>query len=366
MSAAHPAPASARRAAAGLTALALVAPLALPQDAGAAARTANLPGWAGMTAAISGRTVLITTAAPVRTDPRAGGERPPAGARPFVYYRAEMASLRLDARRRLIAPVGETLVSLRTSIGAMTAGRLVPSEDGRVLMVPGARAFVPPVVLCCDAEGTETVIYSESRTDAPVPLAAALDGAVVRMVLRRPDGSLALAEADPAGPPLTRTETPLPGSSAPGLAAMAAGVVAWAEPAAPSVSIATPASGGPLAPRAVPLPGPAVEVLAARDLVAVTVRAGGGHAVIRIDGATSMGTVVWAGARRPRVAVGGGTVALADGRRLFAGRAGRARPVRRAPGTVAALAVDGDRLVSLARVRRGGERRTVVRIEELR
>lgn len=350
-----------------LALLAVAAPVVVAAPAQGAARTATLPGWANMTAAVSGRALVVTTAAPVRVVPGAGSERAPEGARRFTYYRAEAALLRLDPRRRLIAPRPLTLVSVRSSIGAMTAGRLSPTGDGRVVMVPGARAFAAPVVLCCDAEGVETVIYSESRPDAPVPLAAALDGAVVRVALRRPDGALTLAETDPAGPPLARTEAPLAGASRPGLVALAAGVVAWAPPdGSPALTVATPTATGAAGARTVALPGSPLEVVADRDVVAALVRVGGGFAVARVSPAGGEAQVVWAGGRRPRLAVGGGAVAVAAGRRVLAARAGRLRPVRRAGGTVAAVAVDRDRVVLLARVRRGGERRTVVRIEAIR
>jgi hypothetical protein len=94
---------------------------------------------------------------------------------------------------------------------------------------------------------------------------------------------------------------------------------------------------------------------AAPGTVVALTGAGGAFRVARIDLATGAVRVVWRGTRTPRLAVGGGTVAVADGRRILAGRGVLAR-VAQARGPVAAVAADGDRVAWFERltIRRGG------------
>jgi hypothetical protein len=76
----------------------------------------------------------------------------------------------------------------------------------------------------------------------------------------------------------------------------------------------------------------------------------------------------WSGVRPPAVAVGGGTLAIADGRRVLASQRGRiaTRGVTTARRRIDAIGADGARLAWVERGRKRGLRVGIVRLARLR
>ena len=343
-------------------ALGLAVGLGVAGPAGAASRTVTLDGWFDHAAALSGAGLVVSEAATVHVDPRRIAGSPP-GAAPFDYYRAETSRVRLNAARTRFEGTLETPVSVRSSIAAMGSGILAPGGAGSFVTAPSSRRAAAPVIWCCDPEGVETVVESDGRADAPVTLAATVDGGRVRFLQARADGGAVLVGVDPVGLGERRTAVDVPVRTGAGLAALAPGLLAWVDPAAPAVLARAPAGDAGLGGVAVTaLPGPAVRVWASRGLVVVAARVGAGVRLIRVDVATGAARGVWSGARVPRVSVGGGAVAVGDGRRVLASRSGVLRPVGRGRGPLAAVAVDGRRVALLERVRARGARVTVARL----
>jgi len=333
-------------------------------EATAATRTATISGWAHQTAAFSGRTVLVSEAATVKVNPRAIAGSP-AGATPFTYYRAELKAVGLNRARTRFTGTPATVTAVRTSIGAMTPGILTPAGGGDYVMAPVARGFATPVVWCC-TDGDEVVTESDSRIDAPRVTAAGADGGGrVRMLLARPGGGMVLVGVDPVGLGTNRTEVPVAVATVPALASLAADGLSWVDPSAPQVLHRAPVSDAGLGPDApVFLPGRAVAVWSAPGITAAAVRVNGRVRVVRVDGAAARPRAVWNGGHVPKVAVGAGTLVLADGRRVLAARGtGPLRRVARAGGRVAAVAADGTRVAWLQRMTRKRQRVTVVRLE---
>ena len=331
-----------------------------------ASRTITLDGWYDHAAALSGATLVVTEAATARVDPRAIAGSPPGAAR-FDYYRAETSRVRLNRARTRFGGTPETPVSVRTSIAAMGSGILAPGGAGSFVTAPSSRRAATPVIWCCDPEGVETVVESDGRADAPVTLAATVDGGRVRFLQARPDGSSALVGVDPVGLGERRTAVDVPARTRARLAALAPGLLAWVDPAAPAVLARAPAGDAGLgAITTTTLPGPALRVWASRGLIVVAVRAGAAVHLIRLDEAAGAARTVWRGDRVPRVSAGGGAVAVGDGRRVLASRSGVLRVVARARGPVAAVAVDGPRVAWLERVRARRARATVARLGVVR
>ncbi len=350
----------ARGAVAGV--LGLAAGLGIAGPAGAVSRTITLDGWADHAAVLSGTTLVVTEAATVHVDPHAIAGSPP-GAAPFDYYRAETSRVRLNRARTRFAGTPETPVSVRTSIAAMGSGILAPGGAGSFVAAPSSRRAATPVIWCCDPDGVETVVESDGRADAPVTLAATVDGGRVRFLQARADGRTILVGVDPVGLGERRTAVDVPVRTGTGLAALAPGLVAWVDPAAPAVLARAPGGDAGLGATATSaLPGPALRLWASRGLIVAAARVGAGVRLIRLDAATGAARTVWRGARVPRVAVGGGAVAVGDGRRVLASRSGVVRAVGRARGPVAAVAVDGRRAAWLERVHVRGARVTVARL----
>ncbi|WP_217922475.1 hypothetical protein [Miltoncostaea oceani] len=343
-------------------ALAAVAALAAATPAAGASRTITLEGWPAREMAFSGDHLVWTEAATVRVDPRRIAGSPPGAVR-FDYYRAETSRVRLAARSTRFAGAYETPVSVRTSIAAMTPGVLAPTGGGGFVTVPGSRRFAPPVARCCDADGIETVVESDGRDGAPVTVAATALGDVVRTVRLGAGGAATVRDADLASGAVT--DTPVPGTTRAGLVALSATARAWVDPAAPATLLLQPTGGA--APEAVALPGAALRVWAAPGLAVVAVRRGARVLVVRVDeGAAPRAQRVWAGARLPRVAAGGGSVAVADGRAVLAARRGALRVVVRGRRVVDAVGVDGARVAWVERGQRRGARVGVVRLGRVR
>ena len=356
-----------RRALPVALALAAGAALAVAPAAGGATRTLTLEGWHDRALAFSGRSLVWTEAATVRVDPRRIRGAPP-GSQRFDYYRADVSRARLDRPSRRFAGPAETPVSVRTSIARMGSGTLAPTGDGGFVAVPSSRRLPPPTIWCCDDEGLEAVIDSDGRAGAPRTVAAAWTGSAVRFVQLDAAGSQVLRIGDPAGGAVPPPAAAEPG--APDLVAVAGGDLrAWVDPAQPARLLLV-RDGGGAAPAAVSLPGAAVRVWAAPGLVAVLSRAGGGLAVTRVDigGGPPRPRLAWTGTRAPAVAVGGGTLAIADGRRVLASRRGRpgTRTVTTARRRVDAVGADGGRLAWVERGRKRGLRVGIVRLARLR
>jgi hypothetical protein len=354
-----------RRAPALAAALAAAAALALAPAASGATRNLTLEGWHERALVFSGRHLVWTEAATVRVDPkRIAGS--PAGAQRFDYYRAETSRARLDGASRRFAGVPETPVAVRTSIARMTAGTLAPTGDGGFVAVPGARRLAPPVIWCCDDDGIETVLESDGQAGAAVAVAASWTGSAVRFVQLDAAGRQVLRLGDPAGGPVPAPVVAEPG--APDLVAVAgADLRAWVDPAQTATLLLAGADG---APAQVALPGAALRLWAAPGLVAALSRAGPGYAVTRVDvvGGALRARRSWTGGRPPAVAVGGGTLAIGDGRRVLASRRGRlaARVVTTARRRVDAVGADGARLAWVERGRKKGLRVGIVRLATLR
>ena len=345
-----------RRAAAAALGAAAIAAVAAPAQA--ASRTVTLDGWWPRAMAFSDRALVWTEAAPVRVDPRRIPGSPP-GATAFTYYRAEGFRAALDRAGRRFTGLPETLISIRTSIAAMRPGVVAPYPGG-LLIAPWSPRFPAPVVACCSPDGEEVDVDTAGGAGALPAAAAAWDGGAVRWVQLQPDGTQVLRrEGDPA--PLGTS-----GPTREGLVAIAADHRAWVEPATPT-TLRIRDDGLLDAPvRSVALPGTATGVLASPGLTAVTVRAGRRVAVVRVDDDATAARRVWSGTRIPRVAVGGGSVALADGRAVWAARGGVASRVTTARRQVDAVAIDGRRLAWAERATRRGTRVAVVRLASLR
>jgi hypothetical protein len=320
-----------------------------------ASRTVTLEGWWPREMAFSDRALVWSETAPVRVDPRRFAGAPP-GATAFTYYRAEGFRARLDRASRRFTTTPETLISIRTSIAGMTPGALAPMAGGGLVMAPFSRRFAAPVVACCTPDGEEIDVESDGRPGALPTVAVGSASAGVRWVQLRPDGTQVLRLQEAAGAVDA-------GRSARNLVALAPGLRAWVDPAAPRTLLLGSDEGAAVT-RTIALPGDALRVWAARGVVVVAVRRGSRVALVRTRaGRTAR---IWSGRRLPRVAVGGGAVAAADGRVVLAARRGALRRVTTARRKVDAVAIDGRRLAWTERATRRGARVAVVRLARIR
>lgn len=350
----------------GLALAVLAGPTAAGGAPHAEAAPIVVPGWPALAAEFSGSTLGWAAARTSRL-------------RGFAYWSVEASRVRLG-RGGPSGPV-ETPVVVRTQAGPFSGVAIAPadspSEPGAFVLLARGRAFPPPVVWCCDARGLEVVIESDGRAGAPRAVAAGADGRRVRLVLVAATSARLVSEDpqrlgdDPAGRAgaLPRAEAPFPGRPADGLAAIRGGLAAWVERGEPAaVRVARIGDGGATGLTILHQPGPvaALRVDPPRAVV-VALRAGRGAQVARHDLARGRRAVLWRGRSLPRIAAAGGAVAIADGRRVLAGRAGRVAPVGRAGGAVGALATDGRRVAIFERIAsRRGSRVTVVRLVRLR
>jgi hypothetical protein len=352
-----------RRTSGGVLALAgaALACAAAPAALGAS-RTLTVEGWSPRVMAFSGDRLLWTEAATVRVDPaKIAGS--PAGAQRFDYYRAEVFRAPLDRTSRRFTAEADTPVSVRTSIAAMDPGTLSPTGDGGFVMVPGSRRFAPPVIRCCTVDDVETVIESDGRPDAPVAVTATAAAGGARYLQLTPGGLATVRVYDPAVPGAPAS-LPTADSTAPGLVAITPDAVGWVDPAVPAAFVLQ-ADGA--ATVGIALPGPALRVWGAPGLFAVAVRVGAGVTLLRVDEAPAPRAVrVWSGARVPRVALGGGAIAVADGHRVLASRRGPLRVAATSRRVVDAVGVDGRRLALIERATRRGQRVGVVRLGSVR
>ncbi|MFN8108989.1 MAG: hypothetical protein U0Y82_03970 [Thermoleophilia bacterium] len=347
-------------AAAAAAAVALGAPAGALAAGGAA--SAAFERWDEVSGAvITGDTVVALVAATnqvkaTSTDGRTGVA--------FTYFSADAETVRLTPGRRRFRRTGfDTALTVRTSIGSMVGGRVLGDAAGHMLVVPGTTGFPPPVVWCCDANRDEVVLESDGSPTAPVVIAAGFDEGRVRLVRLEPGGGISLISSSPQNLPdpdaldVTRTSAPFGGSPSGGLVALADGVVAWAEnPATGVLRVGTPTDAGVSNVGDVQMGGAIQRVWAAPGLVVALVRTGAGLRVMRLVPGRTSPVAVWRGRAEPRVAVGGGAVAVAAGRMVLASRSGSVARVALARGDVAAVAVDGNRVVWFQRMLRRSKR----------
>ena len=263
----------------------------------------------------------------------------------FVYYRAEAHRVALDGRRlRFAEPAELRVVTVSSSIASLTGTQIHGGTDGTFVLLPGPNGGAPPVVSCCDEDGRESVVESDGRPAARRVVAVGFDGDRVRLIARELTGAAQMVSAQFADAEGAKESSPFPGVPSRDAAAVADGIAVWTDDvAAGVVRIASTTTGAVVPIHDVPLGGRVLRLTADARVVAATVRVGTAVKVVRIDPATGTALVAWTGTRVPKVAVGGGSLVVADGQRLLAARSGRAVRVAAAHGVVAAVAVDGDR-----------------------
>lgn len=310
-----------------------------------------VPGWPRISSSIEGSTLLWTTTVTNRL-------------RGFDYWAAEVSRVPLGTNGPRGVP--ETPVVVRTQAGPLGPVALAPGAGGTFTLLARGRNFAPPVIWCCDDEGVEVVMESDGRATAPRALAAGADGTRVRMLLSTPAAvRLVSASALPGETALPRTEVDFPGRPIEPLAAIAGLQVAWVDETAPNeVRTGVLGDTGVTVGATLPQPGPVAALwVTPSGTVVVAGRVGAGFQIARHD--TSAGgarRVVFRGSKVPPLSVGGGVVAVADGRRVLAGR-GSLTEVRRTKGVVASVATDGRRLAIFERLQaKGGVKRTAVRL----
>lgn len=341
--------------------------------AAAAAPTARVDRWDPVPAAAFVGDALIAVQTPTRVVRAAGAAGRP-GPVQFTYY--ETVALRAGltrSRTSFTRPTFSSAVTIRSSIASMSGATLGAGPDAFVV-VPGALGGPPPVVWCCTARNEEVVLESDGRPGARTVVAAGIDGARVRMLARNADGTASLLSSGPAALPdpdagdASATTATLPGRPAAGTSAVMMGTAVWTDaPGDGVLTVADVSDAGAAVRLRVAVGGPIVAVRAADGLAVVVVRTGARAVrVTKVDTATGRWRVVWRGSRVPRVAVGGGMIAVADRSAIVAGRGDVLRRVRIARGPVAAVAATTDRVAWLEQVtvKASGvaRRRTVARL----
>ncbi|MCB9011634.1 MAG: hypothetical protein H6531_07365 [Actinobacteria bacterium] len=361
-----------RRTSVGLAAMSL---LVSGAASATAAPAASFSGWIGIAdARLQRDRLVVLDQATLRVrEPRAGGARGPVA---FTYHRTGTFEVGLNRTRlRFDRAAFTERLAIRSSAGSLAGGRLA-ADDEDYLVIAGGRAVAPPVVWCCTPDGTEVVVESDGRADAPRVIGGGIDGDRVRLVLRGADGSVILRSsapgrlADADAPDGSRTDAVLGINPGDGLVDIDRGRMVWSDdPDGGVVWIAVPSDAGPGPAVAVGVPGTVHRLWAAAGGGVVLTRQGLVWRVYRLTPAPSR-RLVWAGRQRPVVGVGNGSVAIAEGRRILTSRGGRARRVATARGPVPALTADGDRVAWFERMRRrernGWTRRTVARLGRVR
>jgi len=331
-----------------LTAIALAAagagaPLA------AAAVEQRVPGWPRMALAMSGPTVVYSTAGATHI-PANGG---------YNVYRTATFTVRMN-RVGLVKGTRKDGVVLRTSAGTTTGGGLSGDATGRYVLLATGSGFSPQVIFCCRTNLKDYPVEASGRPGAPVTLTAALQGPVVRYVTAAPDGTTQLATRyvkDGPGEPFTRLDVrPLGARPIQNLIASAPGTVAWVDQAAPGevrLAVTPPGDPTPVAQPAIPVPGSVLRVLVTERMVAVLVQVFGEYQLVRYDVPEWKATIVWRGIDPPGpVAAGDRTIAIATGGVVRQHVPGQTlRTVFRLRGKAAAVATDGTRIAVLERIR---------------
>ncbi len=312
----------------------------------------SIGGWGTISADMAGGSLVWADSQPATTTT-------------FTYWRTDASAARVSGNRitEVIKPV-----TVRTSAGPITGAQIRATGVGRgfTLTASGA-SFAGPVTWCCTPETLEVVVSSDGDHDAPHPYAAGLDGPRVRWIGTGPSGAV-LGAGDPVEYAEREASAPIPGHPGPGLASVAPGIAAWADRGGSSIRFGVPADTGVAGLRDAAQGGTVLEVWAVPAVIAAVVR-GGGYRVTRTDVATGGVTVVWRGTVRPRIAVGGSTIAIGAGRAVLTSRHGTARRVGGTRGAIAAVATDGSRVAVFERTSRRARTRTgarTVRITSVR
>ena len=312
--------------------------------------------WPRMSIGLSGNSVAYATST-ATTIAVAGG---------YTIFRTDTYRLPLAGTRLTGARIDGMV--LRTSAGRTTAGPIFGDTTGRYVIVATGQNFPPQVVFCCLADKRDLPVEADGRVGGAVTVAAALDGPLVRYILRDPAGGHRLVSytvSEAPGQPFTqRVSRPIDAEPSGNLIAMAPGIVGWVDRRnTAEVRLATTPSGqfdafGGLT---IPQPGTVVRLHVTRSMVVTLVRTANGFQLIRFDAPTWTPTAIWSGAKPPAfTAAGDRTVALVNGAVVQQQVPGRARrTVFRLRGTVAALTTDGRRIVVLERLRTRVRKRTV-------
>jgi hypothetical protein len=281
----------------------------------------------------------------------------------FTYYRAEASRIALDATRRRFAAQPDTVVNVSSSIASLTGTQIHGGGDGSFVLLPGPGGGAPPVIWCCTDDGDEAVVDSDGRANAARAVAVGFDADRIRLLMRDPAGGAQVFSARVADAEGVKERSPFTGVPSRDTAAVAPGVVAWSDDVAGGVvRIASTTTGAVVPTHDISVGGRVLRVVADTGIVAVTARVGAGVQVIRIDPATGVPAIVWRGSRPPKVAVGGGSVVVADRKIILASLTGRVTRRAVARGAVSAVAVDGDRFAWFERIVRDKQKRTVARL----
>jgi hypothetical protein len=334
----------------GLSALIVATPaLAAPSER-------RIRDWPRMSIGLSGNNVAYATS--TATTIALGGR--------YTIFRTDTYRLPLAGARLTGARIDGMV--LRTSAGRTTAGPIFGDRTGRFGIVATGQNFPPQVVFCCLADKRDLPVEADGRAGGPVTVAAALDGPLLRYILRDPAGGHRLVSytvSEEPGQPFTqRVSRPIDAQPSGSLIAMAPGIIAWVDRRnTAEVRLATTPSGqfeafGDLT---IPQSGTVVRLHVTRTMVVTLVRRSSGYQLIRFDAPSWTPTVVWSGSKPPPyTAAGDRTVALVNGAVVQQHVPGRARrTVLRLRGTIAALATDGRRIAVLERLRTRARARVI-------
>ncbi len=255
----------------------------------------------------------------------------------------------------------------RTSAGRTTGGPIFGDATGRYIIIATGSGTPPQPVFCCTRTPRDIPLEPDGRPDAPVTIAAALEGPLARYVLRNRDGTHTLVSytvSDAPGQPLfQRVTRPLPDDN-PSLIALAPGIIASVDAATgrtirlSTISGVYDVFGGTvLAPQS----GEITRLFVTRTMVVALVRTDTGYKLVRHDAPTWTPQVIWRGGRAPGlVAAGDRTVVFTNGSVVTQSVPGRIRNVLRLRGKLVALATDGRRVAVAERSTRGKPRKTAI------
>ena len=333
-------------------ALAAVCVAAAPATAARSER--SISGWHVISLGISGKHVVVAKSSPARIVP--GG---------FTIFRTDTVRFGLNANR-LTGKRTEDIV-YRTSAGPTSGGPISGDTTGRYIIVVTGRGTPPQPVFCCTSEPRDIPLEPDGRPDAPVAVAAALDGPWARYILHNPDGTDTLVSQNisdaPGQPMFLRLARPLPGDASTNFA-MAPGIIASVDAATRRVirldttSGTNDVFGGTVLPAE---PGEITKLMVTRTMVVAIERSDSGFALVRFDAPSWTKTTIASGSSAPRlVAVGDRTVLFLKGTAIMQSTPGRVRQLIRPKGTVVAIATDGRRAAFAERSVRGPRKTAIV------
>ena len=315
----------------------------------------SISGWPIISLGLSGKHLVVAKSSPSRIVP--GG---------FTIFRTDTVRYRLSANRLTGNKPIEDII-YRTSAGRTTGGPISGDGKGNYVIIMTGAGTPPQPVFCCTSEPRDIPLEPDGRPDAPVALAAALDGPVARYILHNPDGTDTLVGQNisdaPGQPTFLRLARPLPGDASTNFA-MAPGIIASVDAATRRIirldttSGTNDVFGGTVLPAET---GEVTKLLVTRTMVVALVRSGSGVEVVRYDAPSWTRTTITSGSSAPRlIAVGDRTVLFAKGTALMQSTPGRVRQLLRPKGTVVALATDGRRAAFAERSPRGAHKTAIV------